>query len=82
MFNNVYALNERFAENTAATVVDNINQVFGTDSITNTEALSKYSVSGFVQSYLSSVGTENAPEYNMWFDEFGTIMRECAYFET
>ena len=82
MFNNVYALNERFAENTAATVVDNINQVFGTDSITNTEALRKYSVSGFVQSsYLKGIGTENAPEYSMYFDEFGTIMRECAYFD-
>ena len=37
-------------------------------------------MTGFIQqSYLSSVGTEKSPDYNMWFEEFGTIMRECDY---
>jgi hypothetical protein len=80
MFNNVYALADRFSENTAAKVTDQISNVFGIDSITNTEAMRKYSMTGFIQqSYLSSIGTESSPDYNMYFDEFGTIMRECAY---
>ena len=80
MFNNAYALADRFSENTAAKVTDKISNVFGADSITNTEAMRKYSMTGFIQqSYLSSVGTEKSPDYNMWFEEFGTIMRECDY---
>ena len=80
MFNNVYALADRFSENTAAKVTDKISNVFGIDNITNTEAMRKYSMTGFIQqSYLSSIGTEHSPDYNMFFDEFGTIMRECAY---
>jgi hypothetical protein len=39
-------------------------------------------VSGFVRdSYLSGIKTEGAPDYQMYFDEFGTIMRECAYIQ-
>jgi len=80
MFNNVYALADRFSENTAAQAAQNINAVFGTDTISNTEAMRKYSVTGFIQqSYLSSIGTESSPDYSMFFDEFGTIMRECDY---
>ena len=79
-FNNVYALTERVSENPAATAVDSINKVFGTESITQTEALRKYGVSGFVQeAYLKGIKTESAPDYQMYFDEFGTIMRECDY---
>ena len=80
MFNNVYALADRFSENTAAQVTDQIADVFGVDNITNTDAMRKYSMTGFIQqSYLTSVGTENTPDYNMYFEEFGTIMRECDY---
>ena len=79
-FNNVYALTERVSENPAATAVDSINKVFGTESITQTEALRKYGVSGFVQqAYLKGIKTEGAPDYQMYFDEFGSIMRECDY---
>jgi len=80
MFNNVYALADRFSENTAAQAAQNINAVFGANTISNTEAMRKYSVTGFIQqSYLSSIGTEASPDYSMFFDEFGTIMRECDY---
>jgi len=80
MFNNVYALADRFSENTAAKITDKISDVFGIDNITNTDAMRKYSMTGFIQqSYLSSIGTEKSPDYNMWFEEFGTIMRECDY---
>jgi hypothetical protein len=39
-------------------------------------------MSGVVQStYLSGLSAQQPPKYNMYFDEFGTIMRECAYFD-
>lgn len=82
MFNNVYALADRFSENTAAKVATKIDDVFGIDSITNTEAMRKYSMTGFVQSsYLESINTQTSPDFSMYFDEFGTIMREAAYFD-
>lgn len=80
MFNNFYALAERLSENPASAAVSNIAEAFGADSITQSESLRKYGVSGFVQqAYLSGIRSESAPEYQMYFDEFGTIMRECDY---
>jgi hypothetical protein len=39
-------------------------------------------MSGIVQStYLSGISAQQPPTYNMYFDEFGSIMRECAYFD-
>jgi hypothetical protein len=39
-------------------------------------------MSGIVQStYLSGISAQEPPKYNMYFEEFGTIMRECAYFD-
>jgi hypothetical protein len=38
-------------------------------------------MSGIVQStYMSGISAQQPPKYNMYFDEFGTIMRECSYF--
>ena len=51
------------------------------DGINESDALRKYAVSGFVQSsFLSGIGSQNKPQYNMYYEEFGTIMREAAYF--
>jgi hypothetical protein len=30
---------------------------------------------------LSGISAQQPPKYNMYFDEFGSIMRECAYFD-
>jgi hypothetical protein len=39
-------------------------------------------MSGVVQStYLSGISSQQPPNYNMYFEEFGSIMRECAYFD-
>ncbi len=39
-------------------------------------------MSGIIQAtYLDGISSEQPPRYNMYFDEFGTIMRECAYFD-
>lgn len=82
MFENIYALAANYSQNTVSTAVDNLSQAFGDDSINLNESFRKYAVSGIVQStYLSGVSAQQPPKYNMYFDEFGTIMRECAYFD-
>lgn len=81
MFENVYALAENYAQNTISTAVRNISEVFGDTEINAVEALRKYSVSGFVQqTYLNGISTYQPPQYNMYYEEFGTIMRECVHF--
>jgi hypothetical protein len=82
MFENIYALSENYSQNTVETAVDTVSQVFGDDSIDVNESFRKYSMSGVIQStYLSGISAQQPPKYNMYFDEFGTIMRECAYFD-
>jgi hypothetical protein len=82
MFENIYALSENYSQNTVATAVDTIAKTFGDESIDINESFRKYAMSGVVQStYLSGISSQQPPKYNMYFDEFGTIMRECAYFD-
>ena len=58
-----------------------MSRSFGAKQLNSSDVMNKYSVSGFIQdAYLSGIGTQNAPKYQMYFDEFGTILRECAYF--
>jgi hypothetical protein len=39
-------------------------------------------MSGIIKStYLSGISSQQPPKYNMYFEEFGSIMRECAYFD-
>lgn len=84
MFENVYALGENITRNTVSKQIEPgvISTVFGIpDGINESEAMRKYAVSGFVQSsYLSGITNKYGPQYNMYYDEFGTIMREAAYF--
>jgi len=45
------------------------------------ESLRKYSLPLVVQNtFLPSVSSETKPTVDFYFEEFGTIMRECAYF--
>jgi len=82
MFENVYALAENFAENTARSLQLPISKIFGDEVITESEAIKKYAISGIVQNtYLSGISSEAPPKYSMYYDEFGTIMREAAYFK-
>jgi hypothetical protein len=83
MFENVYALSKNYATNTVFDTRVPIAPVFGDrDSLVNaSEALSKYAVSGAIQeTYLSHINPGTPPDYNLYYEEFGTIMRECAYF--
>ena len=83
MFENIYAIRGRYERNPNKTISAPPVQsrtIFDDDSISANEGLSKYAVSGMVQrTFLSSVGGYGS-EHNLYFDEFGTIMREAAYF--
>jgi hypothetical protein len=82
MFENIYALAENYSQNSVFTVDENLAQVYGNSKFDENESFKKYAMSGIVQStYLSGISAQEPPKYNMYFEEFGTIMRECAYFD-
>jgi hypothetical protein len=82
MFENVFALSENYSQNTVFTVAKPLSQVFGDDQIVANESFRKYAMSGIVQStYLSGISSQQPPKYNIYFEEFGSIMRECSYFD-
>ena len=81
MFENVYALSSNYGTNVNAAVTVPLNSVFASKPMTSSQALKQYALSGAVQqTYLSGIGTGSQPQYSMFYDEFGTIMREAAYF--
>jgi hypothetical protein len=81
MFENVYALSENYSQNTVFTVGETLASAFGEKQINASDSFRKYAMSGIIQStYLSGISSQQPPKYNMYFEEFGTIMRECAYF--
>lgn len=81
MFENFYALSNNYSQNTISPIDTPINSVFGAGSVNVSESFRKYAMSGLVQStYLSGIGTKEPPKHNIYFEEFGTIMREAAYF--
>jgi hypothetical protein len=83
MFENIYMLSKNYANNSVFDTNLPIASIFGDENnqIDATEALSKYALSGVVQkTYLAHVQSIDTPAYDLDFEEFGTIMRECAYF--
>lgn len=81
LFENFYALNNLIAKNSGETVVKQVDAAFGKTKIDSSEALRKYALSGFINSsYLSEISAQKNPRFGIYFEEFGTIMRECAYF--
>ena len=82
MFENVFALAENYSQNTVFSVGKPLAQVFGADQINANESFRKYAMSGIIQStYLSGISSQQPPKYSMYFEEFGSIMRECSYFD-
>jgi len=80
MFENIYALSHNYGQNPGLKLSPVINSAFGTEALTVNDSFSKYSISGLVQStYLSGISSGSDPTYNIYYDEFGTIMREAAY---
>jgi len=82
MFENVYALTNNYSQNTTFSLETPVSSVFGVDELSANSSFRKYSISGLVQStYLSGIGPAEPPKYNIYYEEFGTIMREAAYFD-
>jgi hypothetical protein len=81
MFENVYALTNNYSQNTTFGLDVVADSVFADSDINAAASFQKYAMSGLVQStYLSGISTGEAPKYKIYFEEFGTIMREAAYF--
>jgi hypothetical protein len=82
MFENIYALSENYSQNSVFTVGETLSSAFGSKEINASESFRKYAMSGIIQStYLSGISSQEPPKYNMYFEEFGSIMRECSYFD-
>lgn len=83
MFENLHALACNYAENTVSSIGTLKESVFGVSGdIDVSSAFGKYSLPGMIQStYLSGIGVNGAPSYNIYYEEFGTIFREMAHFD-
>ena len=80
MFENLYALEDLIAKNTNSQI-STANNVFDENGISTSEFLRKYAIAGMVQStYLINISPDTNTQYKVYFEEFGTIMRECAHF--
>jgi len=82
MFENVYALSNNYTKNSDVSLGPIANEIFTNKTdISSNEALRKYSINGIVQpTFLSGIGSSEPPKYNMFYEEFGSIFREMAYF--
>jgi hypothetical protein len=84
IFENVYAMRNSYedAGNASIEVAPGQSRtIFDDNSISVAEALHKYAISGIIQqTYLTNIGTDGS-RFKIYYDEFGTIMREAAYFD-
>lgn len=81
MFENIYALTNNYSQNTVFGLDTPVSSIFDDDEVDVNESFRKYAMSGIVQStYLSGLDPSQPPKYNIYFEEFGTIMREADYF--
>jgi hypothetical protein len=82
MFENLYALTTNYGQNASSLIDAPIaSKAFLDRNITTTDSFNKYSLSGAIQqTYLSGISSATTPEYNIYYEEFGTIMREASYF--
>jgi len=81
MFENVYALCNNYSQNTSFRLGAPVHSVFGDFEVDANESFKKYAMSGLIQNtYLSGIGSSEPPKYDIYFEEFGSIMREVASF--
>jgi hypothetical protein len=80
MFENIYALGTNLSQNSVVPAFGPISKIWGGEEINTAESLRKYALSGIIQkTYLSGISGEGPPSHIIYYDEFGTIMREVAY---
>lgn len=77
MFEHVFAIGDNAEKPNS---VSDKKTVFADEKLDN-ENYRKYLVNPAVlQTYLQGIGSAHHPKYSLYYEEFGTIMRECAYF--
>jgi len=82
MFENIFALSPNQTQNTGLATGETLFSSYSDIRVDDTESFRKYGMSGMIQAtHLSGISTQEPPKYFLYFDEFGTIMRECAYFD-
>lgn len=80
MFENIYAIANNYSQNTSYALDTPIFSAIDDSEIDANESFRKYAMSGIVQAtHLSGISPSQPPTYNIYFEEFGTIMREAAY---
>lgn len=83
MFEHVFALQQSVSKNSTTPIIESsqIDKAFGNGSVTAAN-WDRYGISGMVKkTFLSGVSSSGPPEYSMYYEEFGSLMRECAYFD-
>jgi len=81
MFENVYALAKKVSVDTSASLSTPLTSIFDDGTLDISESLRKYSMSGAIQkTYLSDINGQQGAGHDIFFEEFGSIMREAAYF--
>lgn len=81
MFENVYAMAKKISVDRSASLSTPLTSIFDDGTLDISESLRKYSLSGAVQkAYLTDINGQQGPGHDIFFEEFGAIMREAAYF--
>ena len=81
MFEHIYALANNPEYISTQKKKDAPLRTIFSDETSYNSSFSKYTINRAVQqTYLSGINPSSTPKYLMYYDEFGTIMRECAYF--
>jgi len=83
MFENVFAIGRNYNDKlfypeVASIIKDGFDNY---SSQTTSDIIRRYGTSDIVkEAYYSGISAQEPPKYNMYFEEFGTIMREVDYF--
>jgi hypothetical protein len=81
MFEHIYALANNPEYTNTQKKKDAPLRTILSDENSYNPSFSKYTINKAIQqTYLSGINPSNTQKYLMYYDEFGTIMRECAYF--
>lgn len=82
MFENIFAVTNNYSQNTSYALDTPVNSIFDNQELNINDSFRKYAMSGIIQgTYLSGISGSEPPKYNMYFEEFGTIMREASSFK-
>jgi hypothetical protein len=81
MFENVYALDKKqIANGTSPESNVNNSRISFNDYSQSNESFSKFAISDSIkQSFLQGISFHDSPEYRIYYNEFGTILRELSH---